>query len=188
MRPHPINLFLRLGGWSGVAVAALFNAPIAAVAQTAVTREYDLKAVFVFRFTSFVDWPVSPSAPGAPFIIGILGQDPFGSTLDDVVRSERVKERRIEVRRFARVQDVGACDILFISRSEAPRLPQVLPVLKGRPVLTVSDIDHFASQGGMMELATTGSRIHLVVNLPALEEAGLVVSSKLLRLAKVVGN
>lgn len=174
---------LRLAG--ALLLALLLAAAPASPAQG--TREYDLKAVFLFRFASFVEWPESAfRAPDDPLVIGVLGQDPFGASLDDVLRSETARNRPIVVRRFAQARDVSDCQILFISRSEGPRLGQVLHALHGRPILLVSDIDRFAGEGGMIAFNTAESRVQLTINMAAVRAAGLTVSSKLLRLARVI--
>src|ERR1700735_1182598 len=74
--------------------------------------EYQVKAVFVFNFSHFVDWPPQTfTTPSEPFVIGVLGGDPFGSRLDEVVRGERVTEHPLIVRRFRSIDEVGNCQI-----------------------------------------------------------------------------
>jgi hypothetical protein len=169
------------------AITALLSSLLLVQGQSPRTSEYQLKAVFLFNFAQFVDWP--PSAPQdsqPPLLIGILGDDPFGTFLDETVRGERVGARPIQVRRYHRIADIEDCNILFISRSEDERVPEILSAVKNRPVLTVSDADGFASQGGIIEFFTDKSRIRLRVNLDAAEAAKLTISSKLLRVAEVV--
>ncbi len=87
-----------------------------------VTREYDLKAAFLFNFAQFVEWPASAFVSAdEPFTIGVLGEDPFGAALDDVIRNERVNGRPLVVRRCRSVDDSKGCQILFISKSESPK-------------------------------------------------------------------
>jgi hypothetical protein len=158
-----------------------------AAAQT--SREYDLKAVLLFNLTQFVEWPVSAFAqPDVPVVIGIVGRDPFGSVLDDIVRDEKCDGHSIVVRRYRNAQAaVRDAHILFVSSSEADDLPNVLRFLRGRPILSVADIDRFAQRGGMIEFTTNSQgKIHPRINLAATKEAELVVSAKLLRLAEVV--
>src|SRR5690348_2918897 len=96
------------------------------------TREYDLKAVFLFNFSQFVEWPEGTfPAKDAPFVIGVLGDDPFGKSLDEIVAHETVRERNIVVRRYHNVRDAAACQILFISRSETSRLAEIFAFLDG---------------------------------------------------------
>jgi hypothetical protein len=154
------------------------------IASAQATREYDLKAAFLYNFAAFVDWP--PHAfPGenAPFVIGVLGTDPFGVVLDEMVRGELAKDRPLVVRRLTRVSDAPDCHILFISRSEAARLPEILRYCQERAVLTVSDLPGFVYSGGMIGFTTEGKRVLLHVNPHAAASAKLVISSKLLRVA-----
>jgi hypothetical protein len=153
----------------------------------ALPAEYQVKALFLFNFTRFVEWPKSAfPEPRSPLIIGVLGKDPFGSNLDDVVRGEAKDGRPLLVRRFRRVEEVGDCHILFVSTSEADRLPQTFEALKGRSILTVSDDADFARRGGMIHLMNNQNHIQLRINLAAAEAAGLTLSSNLLRPAEVV--
>lgn len=156
--------------------------------QTAEAPEYQLKAVFLFNFAQFVEWPRPATPDSAPLVIGILGDDPFGRVLDATVRGEHLGTRPFAVRRFARVEDIGACDILFISQSEGNRVENILTGLGNRPILTVSDISGFANRGGMINFVTDKHRIRLKINVEAARAARLTISSKLLRLAEIVST
>lgn len=147
-----------------------------------------VEAVFLFNFTQFVDWPPQAFAdPGAPIVIGVLGSDPFGAALDEVVRGEAVKGHPLVIRRAQRIEELADCQILFISRSERARMRPVLATLKGRNVLTVSDLDEFANEGGMICFVVVDNKVRLRVNPDAAKAAGLTLSSKLLRVAQIVG-
>jgi hypothetical protein len=168
--------------------ALLFSGGLGASAQAApVAVEYQIKAVFLFNFAQFVDWP-SRAFPEAqsPLVIGILGDDPFDDYLDETVRGEKVNDRPLAVQRYRRAEDIGACQVLFISRSESGRLEQVLASLKGRSILTVGDMEGFAQRGGMIGLVTENSKIRLKINVEAAKAAALTISSKLLRPAEIV--
>lgn len=157
--------------------------------QTAPSPEYQLKAVFLFNFAQFVEWPPSAFPDSTtPLIIGVLGEDPFGPYLDETVRDEKVNDRPLVVRRYRDVDEITTCHILFVSRREKARLGAILGSLKGRSVLTVSDADRFASQGGMIRFVTERGRIRLRVNLEAAQAAHLTLSSKLLRPARIVAT
>jgi uncharacterized protein DUF4154 len=155
-----------------------------ASAQTAPSREYQIKA---FNFAQFVEWPVTAFAgPSSPIVIGVLGESPFGAYLDETVLGEKVNNRAVEVQRYSRVEDIKTCHILFISRSEASRLEQVLASLKERSLLVVGDGDDFARRGGMIRLATLQNKIRLIINVDAAQAANLTISSKLLRSAEIL--
>lgn len=168
--------------WSSL--GALLGLIPAVIGWAQPTREYDLKAAFLYNFAAFVDWP--PQAfqdEHAPFVIGIIGQDPFGSVLDEMVRGEQAKHRPLVVRRLLRPTEIPNCHIVFISRSEASRVPEILRHSVGRAVLTVSDTPGFVQAGGMIGFSTEGNRVLLHVNPRAAAAAELVISSKLLRVA-----
>ena len=155
-------------------------------AQTAIPAEYQVKAVFLYNFARFVNWP--PKAfpdPQAPLVIGVLGEDPFGAYLDETVRGENVNGRPLVVQRYRRVSEIKACHLLFISRSESDRLEQILAALRGRNILTVSDADGFTTRGGMIGFFTEKNKVRMQVNLDVVKSANLNVSSKLLRVAEV---
>lgn len=167
-----------LAGWVGLAPAA----------RAENSREYDLKAVLLFNLTRFVDWPpVAFADPEAPLVIGILGQDPYGKILDDVVRTESYGRHKIQVVRYRTVESARDCQILFVSSSEQPNLPRILRELAGRPILTIGEFEGFAAGGGMIRLYQTAEgKIRLRVNLGSVRAGGLTVSAKLLRLAETI--
>lgn len=172
-----------LAGISACGAALLVAAPTAA-AQEVQVPEYRVKAAFLFNFTKLVDWPTNAFAtPHTPLTIGVLGKDPFGKTLDDVVADRKVNGRSIQIMRFNSVDDAKTCQILFICESERRKVNSVIEALRDRPILTVADIKGFHSQG-MIELVTTNDTINLRINLEAASRAKLQLSSRLTRLDK----
>lgn len=151
------------------------------------TPEYQLKAVFLFNFAQFVEWPDTAFAsPAAPLVIGVLGSDPFGGLLEEAVRGEVVNGHPLAIRRFNRVEDIDTVHILFLGQTDGSRLATVLTELKYRPVLTVGEADQFARTGGMIGFVMDHSRIRLRINRQAAEAASLQLSSRLLRPAEIV--
>jgi hypothetical protein len=158
-------------------------------ALCAPASEYQVKAVFLFNFSQFVSWPAGAFGRGdSPIVIAVLGRDPFGADLDAVVSGEHVGERALVVRRYQDVSEIKDCHILFIDRSEAPRLREIVQALRGRSILTVSDIDDGTRSGVMIDLVKDSGRIRLKINVAAAREGGLTLSSKLLRPAEIVGS
>jgi YfiR/HmsC-like len=153
-------------------------------AQTLPMPEYQQKAAFLFNFAQFVTWPAQESSH-APLVIGILGDDPFGSYLDETVRGQKVNNRALAIQRFRRSTELRNCNILFISQSERYRAAEIVSSLKGRSILTVSDMDGFADSGGMIQFLTEQNKIRVRINLNAVKAANLKVSSKLLSVAEV---
>ncbi len=171
-------------GWMGILLLAAVSLKLSA--QTAIPLEYQVKATFLFNFARFVDWPAKafPDAD-SPFVIGVLGEDPFGSYLDETVRGEKVNGHPLTVQRYRRVNEIKVCQVLFISRSEADRLDQILAGLRGRSTLTVGETDDFAAHGGMIRLAPEKNKVRMRINLDPVKAANLAISSKLLRVAEV---
>lgn len=148
--------------------------------------EYELKAALVYNFTQFVDWPDTALAgPATPFVIGVLGRDPFGRYLDQVVQGERVGTHPIVIERCRDAAAAARCQLLFVSASERDHLPAVLAALRGRPVLTVGDFEGFLREGGMVLLRQSGKRVRLRVDREAAQAVGLTMSAKLLRVAQL---
>jgi len=168
-----------------VRVIALFIALIVQSVLAQTFNEYQIKAIFLFNFAQFVDWS-QPAKADAPFVIGVLGEDPFRDSLEDTVRGERLDARPFLVRHYRTVHDIADCQILFVSGSEARQLSALLEALRGRRILTVSDVEDFALRGGMVQFVTESKRIKLKINVDAARAANLTLSSKLLRPATIV--
>jgi hypothetical protein len=181
----------RLAAWRIAAAWIVASAPSVVpgflAAQAPRPSEYQVKAVFLFNFAQFVDWPPDAVADSqAPLVIGVLGGDPFGDLLDATVRGEHLGARSFVVRRYQHVEDIKTCDILFIDRSAGDRPEGVLAGLRNRPILTVSDAEGFAEHGGMIGFVTDRNRIRLKINLGVAQAAHLTISSKLLRVAEII--
>jgi hypothetical protein len=151
--------------------------------------EYEVKAVFLFNFAQFVEWPAAafPDAR-SPFVIGVLGQDPFGPQLDAVVHGETIDHRTLVIERYRTIAELHNCNILFIARTQLAQLPHILEALKGRSVLTVTDADDDDPSGVMIQLVNRSNRIKLRIDVAAARAGNLVISSKLLRPAEIVGG
>ena len=185
------SLARRLGapwalGWLLLAVLGA-SAGAAAPADKPPSAEYQIKAAFLFNFAQFVEWPARAfrDAQG-PIVIGILGEDPFGSYLDDLVRNESVGGRPLAVRRFNRPEDITDCHILFVSRAMADQFEKLAAELQRRNLLSVGDTDNFNRLGGIVRFVTENGKIRLRINMEAAKAADLILSSKLLRWATIV--
>jgi hypothetical protein len=156
-------------------------------AQTQVAREYQIKAVFLFNFAQFIEWPAASFRETDAIVIGVLGENPFGTYLDEAVRGEEVRGHPLVVQHYRQVEDVKACHILFINATEMHQIKQVLASLKSKSILTVSDATNFTKQGGIIRFFTENKKTRIRINLDAAKDANLTISSKLLRLADIVG-
>ena len=165
----------------------IFSGALPVLLEAAPTREYQVKAVFLFNFAQFVDWPSdSFPNPDSPIVIGVLGEDPFDGLLDDAVRGETAHGRPLKIQRFQNASEVGVCHVLFIGPKDQIHLAEVLRDLQGRNILTVGESDNFAKSGGIIRFVTDKGKIRLRVNVDAARDANLKLSSKLLRPAEIV--
>jgi hypothetical protein len=161
--------------------------PEPARAQSDGSREYQIKAAFLFNFVQFVRWPGTAfPTSDAPFYIGVLGDDPFGSALDDTIQGEAINGHPLMVMRSPRIEELKDCQIIFICRSEEDQINEILTQLDSRPILTVSEIDGFARQGGHINLYLSGGKVRFEINPQAAQRCGLKISSQLLSLGKIV--
>lgn len=183
-----IGLRLAVSLLAASVVVARAAGPAPLQAQSA-PSEYQLKAVFLFNFAQFVEWPdgTFPAAQ-SPLVIGVLGDDPFGTYLDETVKGETVNGHPLVVRRYTEVEGITDCHILFVSRPQRGDLERVLDSLKGRAILTVGDAERFAGRGGMIRFITDRNKIRLRINLEVAQAANLKISSKLLRPAEIVAT
>jgi hypothetical protein len=150
-------------------------------------NEYQLKAVFLLHFAQFVEWPESAFTDlQAPLVIGVLGDDPLGHSLDEAVAGETANGRSLVIQRYRHEDEIKSCHILFISRAEDSRLEQIFARLHGRAILTVGDGEAFALRGGIIRFVAENNKTHLRINITAAKEARLVISSKLLRTAELI--
>lgn len=154
-------------------------------AQISPSREYQLKAAFLFNFTQFVEWPPGAFPPGQAWRIGVLGDNPFKSYLDEIVSGEKVNEHQVIIHYYKTMDEVKDCHILFVNLKDEKMQQDVLGELKGRNILTVSDDLSFLENGGMIRLFVRNNKMKIQVNLEASKAADLVISSKLLRLAEI---
>lgn len=174
-----------LGMWLASITA---NAPVAQ-GQSREAGEYEVKAAFLYNFAKFVDWPAG-AFRGADdaMTFCVYGEDPFGGALDRIIEKKTINDRPLRLARPTQVSDLRACHILFLSASEVKRLPQILGSLRGIPVLTVGDTQHFIQMNGMIGLLIEDNKVRFEINVKATKESGLRTSSKILALAKTVSG
>lgn len=176
---------LAIGGGDGVAQQVVV-----------IDREYEIKAAYLYQFARYVEWPKN-AVPGddMTFVIGVLGQDPFGNHLDRIATAKTIQGRKIVIRRFASAKDYRPCHILFVAsgstatgdeKSAADRLTAALAAIAGSPVLLVSDSAGFASKGTVINFLVDPqqNQIKLEINRDSERRAGLKISSQLLGLEK----
>jgi hypothetical protein len=169
--------------------ALLIAQPVPAPAATPPPQEYEVKAAFLYHFAHLVDWP-TPAAAGDPFVIAVVGDDPFGATLDDVLAGKTVRGQPVRVQRYpAAGQLEGARpQILFVGRGDDEHVRRAVAAVAGQPVLTVGESQRFAERGGMIGFRVTGEgRVAFDINLQRAEASSLRLRAQLLKLARIVG-
>jgi hypothetical protein len=148
--------------------------------------EYQVKALFLYNFLNFVDWPADSSFHTSPEIkVCIVGDDPFADTLDDI-RNETVKGKKLAIRFYRPFDDLEGCHLLFIPASEKGRAGQILRPVRESNVLTVSDTFEEGRQGAIISFFIEQKKVRFAINIDAARAAGLKISSKLLKLARIV--
>jgi hypothetical protein len=149
--------------------------------------EAHVKAVFLYNFTKYVDWPATAFATTTtPITIGVYGENPFGEDLKNVVVGKSVGGRTVAIRQMDGTGNLAQCQILFVGRSERTHISEILATVKNLAVLTVGESDSFAENGGIINFVKKDDRIRLEINLQAAQQANLRISSKLLSVADVV--
>ncbi|HET7150696.1 MAG TPA: YfiR family protein [Candidatus Acidoferrum sp.] len=181
--------------WSRLIVAVLLSVSVAVGANaqssaSAATSEYLIKAGFIYNFAQLVQWPSTAfSQADSPIVIGILGTDPFGTSIDRVVENKKLDGRNLIVKRLRwskDLKDLTECNILFISSSEKEHIPDVINMLKWLPILTIGETPGFAARGGIINLTLEDNKVRFEVNIGAAKQANLNISSRLLALARIV--
>jgi hypothetical protein len=183
----PRNGKHRRRGLSFPLLYSLASSVIAAGGMAEKPSEYEVKAVYLYNFAKFVQWPAGePSGETDAFTVCVLGEDPFGRILDFTLAGETLHGKKTATKRIERARDARGCRIVFVSGSEERRIRSVLGALKGMNVLTVSDMDDFAERGGMIQLVMDEDRVRFEVNLTVATSEGLEMSSELLKVARGV--
>jgi hypothetical protein len=181
------RVFGRCRSLTAVVIAWGLLAIPGALGQSPKPTDYDVKAVYLYNFGRFVEWPGKVEATqGGTFAVCVLGQDPFGPSLDTTLAGETIGGKTVVAKRISSAQESGNCRILFLSFMEASRLNRIITDLDKKAVLTVSDMPQFVKSGGMIQFVLEKNRIRFEVNLTATQRAGLTLSSELLKVATVV--
>jgi hypothetical protein len=150
------------------------------------SQEYKVKAAFIFNFAKFIEWPREVfSSADAPFVIAVVGADPFNGALEQAVAGKRVGTRGVEIRHFDSVDKIGPCQILFVPTTDDNSQVQIIRKVENDHVLTVGESDNFSSNGGSFRFFTEDNKMRFEVNTDATDRAQLKISSKLLKLARI---
>jgi len=156
-------------------------------AQTSVTKEYQIKAAYLYNFAKFVQWPgQSFTNNDSPIVIGVYGQNPFGTELEAIAKDHEINGRHILIKTVESQEDAAGVNLLFISMAEDLHVAETLAALENSTVLTVGESDKFAASGGMIQFIREADKIRFSIDADAAERHGLKISAQLLKLATSV--
>jgi hypothetical protein len=157
--------------------------------EDAVSKEYRLKAAFLYNFTKFVDWPEQAfAAADSPLVIGVFRTNPFGSELEGAVRGRKINGRRIVVRQVSSAAAARQTHILFVGAAQDSRLEELKDALKGSPVLTVGESQAFEKQSGMITFKIQNDSLRFTIHKEPAQRVGLKISAQLQKLAAKPGG
>jgi hypothetical protein len=150
--------------------------------------EYKVKAEFIERFTRFIEWPLDSQIldPSKPFVICVIGDNPFGNFLQEMAKNRKIKEKKTEVWIVTEFSRLKNCDLLFISKSEKNRLSEILAEIEGKPILTIGDTAGYAESGVLINFYQAQNSIRFEVNATAIQKSKLKFNARLLKLARIV--
>lgn len=189
MKIKPYNLLLTL--FTLVLVAAPRGR-----ADSEISKEYQIKAAFLYNFVNFVDWPKGKVADSnEPITIGIIGKDPFGKAFEPL-KDKQAKSKKVLIKRFIslkesklssdQIEAIRKCHLLFVCNSEKEQLKEIINLVQGHSVLIIGDMDGFLESGGIVNFVIDDQKVRFEINNNTAKQAKLNIRSKLLRLAKRV--
>jgi hypothetical protein len=152
-------------------------------AQQAVYDANQVKAAFLYHFGTYVQWPATAAPRTGAVTIAVLGDPAVAAQLAQFLPGRRIQDRPVEVRPLARIEELGDAEMLFIGRQQNARLQQLIAQVAGRPTLVVTDADNGLDRGAMVNFQLVDERVRFEISLPRAEEAGLMLSSRLLSAA-----
>jgi hypothetical protein len=167
---------------------SLFLVLLLPVITLAQESEYNVKAHILERFTRFIDWPEESAVNdiSQPFILGIIGENPFGTILEQIYSQQKIKDKKVEIRYISDKNEIPGCNLLFISKSEKKALSKILSFTRKKPILTVGDTKNFAEQGVLINLYIAENHIRFEINELEARDSGLFISYRLKVKAKIV--
>jgi len=181
-------LSVRLVRSLGALLAGLLAAlALPAAAQDRAAREHEIKAAFLFKFPSFIEWPgQAGTAPGGVFSIGVLGAEEVGADLQQVAAERTLEGRPVTVRTLRAGESPAGLHMLFVGREHTSRIAQIARMPASRGLLIVSEEEGALDQGSAINFVVAAGRVRFQVNLQAAERSGLRISSRLLAVASEV--
>ncbi len=150
--------------------------------------EFQVKAVFLEKFTRFIEWPLNVLNASKPFVIGVIGEISFKRELSNIYLNQKIKKKKVDIRFVSEGEDISKCHLLFISESVKSRLSKIISLVKDKPILTVSNAKGFARKGVHINIYLRSGRVRFEVNEKAVRDSGLLISYHLLKAAGKIIN
>lgn len=150
------------------------------------SREYQVKAAFVYNFALFTEWPDRAfTDKDSPFVVAVIGADPFGSFLQQTLQNKTIAGRPVILRHFDSPDQITGCQLLFVPAAEDDHLDDIFKQVADQPILTIGETDKFLDAGGTIRFLLEDGKIRFEISPDSAARAGLRISSKLLSLAKI---
>lgn len=156
-------------------------------ADAEISKEYQVKAAFLYNIPKFVEWPAgSFNNDSDPVVIGVFGKSPFGDQLNVIVRDRKINGRDIVVKQVNSAEEIKATHLLFFSINDDRQFSVIQAAIRDSPVLTVGESASFAAAGGIINFVLLGDKVRFEINMASAERAGLKVSAQLQKLATTI--
>ncbi len=146
---------------------------------------YQIKAAFMVKFFSFMEWPDDRFPDSEVTQIAVYGESPVLKALKSLPR-KKYNNRRLVVKKINSLEEMKCCQMLFLSSEKESEFPKIIKALKGSNVLTVSDTPNFGTSGGIVNFYIEDKKVHFEINYKQSREEKIYISSKVLKLAKIV--
>lgn len=156
-------------------VCILFASFHSVADETAVNKEYQIKAAYLYNILKFVDWPENKIQ--LPLMLCVYGKNPFGELLKPL-ESRTVAGRSIRISYIVNTP-ASTCDVVFIGKSSNEQIIKLITVLGGKGVLTVGEQPGFLDAGGIVEFVEKNNTIRFNVNMTRAQKIGLPINSQL---------
>jgi hypothetical protein len=169
------------------AFGLLLTAGTAGAATPDGSVEFAVKAAYLYKFGEFVEWPAAAfESDASPVVLCIVGDDPFGATLDKAVAGQKIASRTIAVKRLKVAEPHSGCQVMYVAGKDAAAVGQAISAVRGEGVLTITDGAAGAGPSGIINFVISNNRVRFEIDDGAAATNGLVISSKLLALASTV--
>lgn len=165
-------------------------------ASEKIFAEYAVKAALLERISNYIEWPQEkdPNDLSKPFIIKVIGVSPFVITrngkntnedwLITLYKTQKIKNKKVEIQFISKIKDIPGCHILFVSNSMKNKLPEIIEVARLFPILTVADTAGFAKKGIDINLYIEHNSPKYEINETALKSSVLTVRYQLFEWGK----